>query len=42
MLVLAIIVVVVVAASLFADYKWRKWMAARRADRGPDRGPDRR
>ena len=42
MLVLAIIVVVVVAASLFADYKWRKWMAARRADHGPDRGPDRR
>jgi hypothetical protein len=30
---LAILVVVLVAASLFADYKWRQWMAARRRDR---------
>jgi hypothetical protein len=30
---LAIIAVFVVAASLFADYRWRRWMAARRAER---------
>jgi hypothetical protein len=24
---------VVVAASVFADYKWRRWMAARRRER---------
>jgi hypothetical protein len=30
---LAILILVVVAASLFADYKWRQWMAARRRDR---------
>jgi hypothetical protein len=30
---LAIIVVLVFAGSFFADYKWRKWMAARRQDR---------
>jgi hypothetical protein len=30
---LAIIVVLVVAGSLFADYKWRQWIAARRRDR---------
>ena len=29
MLVLGIVAVVIVAASLFADYKWRQWMAAR-------------
>jgi hypothetical protein len=28
-----IIVLVLVAASVFADYKWRQWMAARRRDR---------
>jgi hypothetical protein len=28
-----IVVVVLVAASVFADYKWRQWMAARRRDR---------
>jgi hypothetical protein len=31
---LAIVAAVIVAASLFADYKWRRWMAARRAERG--------
>lgn len=31
--VLAIVVVVVVAASFIADYKWRKWMAERRRER---------
>jgi len=30
---LAIAAAVIVAASLFADYKWRRWMAARRAER---------
>jgi hypothetical protein len=30
---LAIVAAVIVAASLFADYKWRRWMAARRAER---------
>ena len=30
---LGILIVLVVAASVFADYKWRKWMAARRRDR---------
>ncbi len=29
----AIVAAVIVAASLFADYKWRRWMAARRAER---------
>ncbi|HEY1895273.1 MAG TPA: hypothetical protein VGG62_03330 [Terracidiphilus sp.] len=29
---LAIVAAVIVAASLFADYKWRRWMAARRAE----------
>jgi hypothetical protein len=27
-----VVVVVLVAASVFADYKWRQWMAARRRD----------
>jgi hypothetical protein len=31
--VLFIVVAIVVAASLFADYKWRRWVAARRAER---------
>jgi hypothetical protein len=34
-LVLGIVVLVVVAGSLVADYKWRQWMAARRRDRQP-------
>jgi hypothetical protein len=29
---LAILVLVVFALSFVADYKWRKWMAQRRAD----------
>jgi hypothetical protein len=32
-ILLGILAVLLVAASLFADYKWRKWMAARRRDR---------
>jgi hypothetical protein len=35
-ILLGILVVVIVAASLFADYKWRRWMAARRRDRQSD------
>jgi hypothetical protein len=30
---LVIVVIVVIAGSLFADYKWRQWIAARRHDR---------
>jgi cell division protein FtsL len=30
---LFIVVVLVVVASIFGDYKWRQWMAARRRDR---------
>jgi len=30
-----ILAVLAVAASLFADYKWRRWMAARRTDKDP-------
>jgi hypothetical protein len=37
-LFLAIIVLVVFGLSLLADYKWRKWMAQRRAEhQHPDR-----
>ena len=32
-LFLVIIVIGVIAASVFADYKWRQWMARRRGDR---------
>jgi hypothetical protein len=31
--VFAILVLVLVVVSLFADYKWRKWIADRRRDR---------
>jgi hypothetical protein len=32
-IVLIVVALVIVAASVFADYKWRRWMAARRRDR---------
>jgi hypothetical protein len=32
-IVLLIVVVVLVGGSIFADYKWRQWMAARRRER---------
>jgi hypothetical protein len=32
-LLLAIIAVLVLAASLYADYRWRRWMSARRQER---------
>ncbi len=37
---LAIVAVVLIVASLFADYKWRRWMEARRQDRNQDHGHD--
>ena len=30
---LGILAIILVAASVFADYKWRQWIAARRRDR---------
>jgi len=32
-IILGILAILVVAASLFADYKWCQWMADRRRDR---------
>jgi len=32
-LILGILALLLVAVSVFADYKWRQWMAARRRDR---------
>jgi hypothetical protein len=32
-IILGILALLVVAGSLFADYKWRQWIAARRRDR---------
>jgi hypothetical protein len=32
-LLLGILALILVAASVVADYKWRQWMAARRRDR---------
>ncbi|MDR3752391.1 MAG: hypothetical protein P4K93_01750 [Terracidiphilus sp.] len=41
-LILIVVVVLVLAGSLVADYKWRKWMAARRRERNqPDPRADR-
>jgi hypothetical protein len=31
--ILAIAIVLIIAGSAFADYKWRQWIAARRRDR---------
>jgi hypothetical protein len=36
---LLILVALIIAGSLFADYKWRQWMAARRHERDTDRRP---
>jgi hypothetical protein len=38
-LALIIVAVVVLAGSLFADYKWKQWMAARRRDHEDPNGP---
>jgi hypothetical protein len=32
-ILVAFVVILVVAGSIFADYKWRQWMAARKRDR---------
>ena len=32
-ILIGILAVLLVSAFLFADYKWRRWMAARRRDR---------
>ena len=32
-LILAIVAIVIIAASIFADWKWRRWMAARKRER---------
>lgn len=32
-ILLGILAIVAVAGSIFADYKWRKWIADRRRDR---------
>jgi general stress protein CsbA len=32
-LLLAILAVILIAASLYADYKWRQWIEARKRDR---------
>jgi hypothetical protein len=34
---LGILAIAVIAASLFADYKWRRWMAARESERNRSR-----
>jgi hypothetical protein len=39
-LALAILALVVFALSLFADYKWRRWMAQRRAEHDSSRPGD--
>jgi hypothetical protein len=31
-LLLAIIAILLLAGSFYADYKWRQWMAARKSD----------
>jgi len=38
-LFLAIVVILLIAGSLFADYKWRRWMEARRAQRDDSQEP---
>jgi len=32
---LATLAIVFITGTLFADYKWRQWMAARKRDREP-------
>jgi len=36
-ILLGILAAVLIAASLFADYKWRQWLAARKRDRESQR-----
>ncbi len=40
-ILIGFLAVFLVVASIFADYKWRRWMAARRRERQADRNfPD--
>jgi hypothetical protein len=32
-ILLGVLAIVVIGASLFADYKWRQWIASRKRDR---------
>jgi hypothetical protein len=32
-ILLGVLAIIVIGASLFADYKWRQWIAARKRDR---------
>jgi hypothetical protein len=32
-ILIAILAILLIAASFFADYKWRQWIAARKRDR---------
>jgi hypothetical protein len=34
--ILIVVGLLVTAATVFADYKWRRWMASRRAERDQD------
>lgn len=36
MIVLVVLAIVVIAGSIWADYRWRRWMAERRRDRDRD------
>jgi hypothetical protein len=38
-LILAVLVLVVIAGTFVADYKWRQWMAARRRERENGQNP---
>ncbi len=38
-LFIAILVIVIVAALLYADHKWRQWMAARKREHLDDTQP---
>jgi len=40
--VFIILAALVIAGSLFADYKWRQWMAGRRQEQQDPNDPDRR
>jgi hypothetical protein len=41
-LLLALAILVLIAISLFADYKWKRWMAARKLERDPANSRDNR
>lgn len=34
-IVVIVLAVIVIAGSIWADYRWRRWIAERRRDRGP-------